>query len=163
VPPALQLTGRLADRDAWTAERCSLAAALDVVRTKSAVLLLREAAYGATRFDDLVRRAQVSEPVAAARLRELCDAGLLEREDYKEPGQRTRRGYALTAMGRDLVPALLALMAWGDRWLAEDGGPLRLTHRDCGEEVAVELRCAHGHHVAPDELDVGVRRRGARP
>lgn len=163
MAPVLQLTGRLADRDAWTAERCSLAAALDVLRTKSAMVLLREAAYGATRFDELVRRAQVSEPVAAARLRELTDAGLLERVDYREPGQRTRKAYALTEMGRDLVPSLLALMAWGDRWLAEGDGPLRLTHRDCGEEVAVELRCAHGHVVEPDAVDVGLRRRGARP
>jgi DNA-binding HxlR family transcriptional regulator len=159
VPAVLQLTGPLADRDAWQADRCTLAATMDVLRTKSAVLLLREAAYGATRFDELVRRAQVSEPVAAARLRELTAAGLLEREDYKEPGQRTRQAYRLTEMGEDLVPALLALMRWGDRWLAEGGGPLRVTHRGCDEEVEVELRCAHGHRVAPSELDVGVRRR----
>ncbi len=52
---------------------------------------MREAFYGTTRFDDFAERVGISEPVAAARLRELVDEGLLEREDYREPGQRTRQ------------------------------------------------------------------------
>ena len=67
----VRLTGELEPRDAWRATRCSIAGALDVVRTKSAMLLLREAFYGSARFDELVRRTQLSEPVVAARLKEL--------------------------------------------------------------------------------------------
>ncbi len=83
--------------------------------------------------------------------------GLLEREDYREPGQRTRQRYRLTEQGADLFPALAALMQWGDRWLDEQGGPLELRHRDCGEPVAVELRCAAGHAVHSDDVDVALR------
>jgi hypothetical protein len=50
-------------------------------------------------------------------------------------------------------------MQWGDRWLDESGGPVELRHRECGERVAVELRCAAGHDVDADELDLAVRRR----
>ena len=64
-----------------------------MVSTRSAFLILREAFYGTTRFDDFAERVGISEPVAAARLRELVDEGLLEREDYREPGQRTRQRY----------------------------------------------------------------------
>ena len=92
---------------------------LDVVSTRSAFLILREAFYGTTRFDDFAKRARISEPVAAARLRELVDAGLLEREDYREPGQRTRQRYKLTEKGADLFPVLAALIQWGNRWLDE--------------------------------------------
>jgi DNA-binding HxlR family transcriptional regulator len=149
----LRMTGRLEPRSGWTADRCSLARTLDVVGRRSSFLLLREAFYGATRFDELAERAQISEPAAAARLRELVDYGLLERVPYQEPGQRQRNGYALTEKGADLLPALAALMQWGDRW-AEDAGYLELRHRDCGGEVHVELRCDQGHHVAGDELDL---------
>ena len=153
----VQMTGRLEPRGAWTADRCTLARSLDVLTTRSAFLILREAFYGTTRFDDFAQRVGISEPVTAARLRELVEQGLLAREDYREPGQRTRRRYRLTDKGADLFPALAALMQWGDRWLDERGGPVELRHRDCGEPVAVELRCAAGHAVTPDELDLAVR------
>jgi DNA-binding HxlR family transcriptional regulator len=158
----LHMTGRLEPRSAWSADRCTIAKSLDVITTRSAFLILREAFYGTTRFDDFAERVGISEPVTAARLRELVDHGLLEREDYREPGQRTRRRYRLTEKGADLFPALAALMQWGDRWLDERGGPVELRHRDCGEPVAVELRCAAGHAVSPDELDLAARRRLTR-
>jgi DNA-binding HxlR family transcriptional regulator len=152
------MTGRLEPRGSWTADRCTIAKSLDVLTTRSAFLILREAFYGTTRFDDFAQRAAISEPVTAARLRELVEDGLLEREDYREPGQRTRQRYRLTEKGADLFPALAALMQWGDKWLDDRGGPVELRHRDCGEPVAVELRCAAGHAVAPDELDLAARR-----
>ena len=105
-------------------------------------------------------RVGISQPVAAARLRELVDEGLLEREDYREPGQRTRQRYKLTDKGTDLFPALAALMQWGNRWLDERGGPVELRHSGDGEPVTVELRCAAGHRVGPGELDLARRGRG---
>jgi DNA-binding HxlR family transcriptional regulator len=156
---ALRMTGLLEPRGSWTADRCTIAKSLDVIATRSAFLILREAFYGTTRFDDFAKRVGISEPVTAARLRELVDNGLLEREDYREPGQRTRQRYRLTEKGADLLPALVALMKWGDRWLDDRGGPVELRHRDCGEPVAVELRCAAGHSVTTGELDLAAHRR----
>jgi DNA-binding HxlR family transcriptional regulator len=153
----VRMTGPLEPREAWSADRCTIAASLDVLTTRSAFLILREAFYGTTRFDDFAERVGLSDAATAARLRELVDEGLLEREDYREPGQRTRQRYRLTEKGADLFPALAALMQWGDRWLDEGGGPVELRHRDCGEPVAVELRCAAGHDVTPDELDLAAR------
>src|SRR3954464_16031981 len=156
---ALRLTGRLEPRGAWTAERCTIARALDVITTRSAFLILREAFYGTARFDDFAERVGISDAVTAARLRELVDEGLLEREDYREPGQRTRRRYRLTEKGADLFPALVALMQWGDRWIDDHGGPVELRHRGCRQPAAVEPRCPAGHTVSQDELDLAVRRR----
>ena len=156
---AVRLTGTLDPRDSWSADRCTIARSLDVLGTRSAFLILREAFYGTGRFDDFAERAQISEPVAAARLRELVEQGLLEREDYREPGQRTRQRYRLTEKGADLFPALVALMQWGDRWLDERGGPVELRHRDCEEHVEVKLMCAAGHEVRPGEVDLARRRR----
>src|SRR5947209_18845061 len=159
MTPAVRLTGALDPRGAWTADRCTIAKTLEVLSTRSAFLILREAFYGTSRFDEFAERVGISEPATAARLRELVDEGLLEREDYREPGQRTRQRYRLTEKGADLLPALVALMRWGDRWLDERGGPIELRHRNCGEAVKAELRCAAGHRVGGDELDVASRRR----
>jgi DNA-binding HxlR family transcriptional regulator len=158
MAPALRLTGDLSPREGWTADRCMIAASLDVISTRSAFLILREAFFGTTRFDDFAQRVGISEPVAARRLRELVEQGLLVREDYREPGQRTRQRYRLTEKGADLLPALTALRQWGDRWLDDRGGPVELRHRGCGEAVSVQLRCESGHHVSTDDLDVAPRK-----
>jgi DNA-binding HxlR family transcriptional regulator len=153
---SIEMTGRLDPRESWTAETCSLVRALEVVRNRAAFVILREAFYGATRFEEFVQRARLSEPVCAARLRELTDAGILEREPYQDPGQRTRRAYRLTDKGSDLLPVLVALIQWGDRWQQDAGAPVELHHSGCGGRVGVELRCEHAHTVAGDELELAV-------
>jgi DNA-binding HxlR family transcriptional regulator len=137
------MVGALDPRGGWEARGCTIAQAVEVVGTRSAFLLLREAFYGTTRFDDFAQRVGISEPVAAARLKELVEAGLLERRPYREPGQRTRLEYRLTDMGADLFPVLVALNEWGDRWLTPAG--VELQHHGCGARVRAELRCDAGH------------------
>jgi DNA-binding HxlR family transcriptional regulator len=160
----VQLAGPLSPREDWRATACSLAKALEVVSSKSAMLILREAFYGTTRFDEFAARVGISEPVTAARLKELVAAGLLEREPYQQPGQRTRLAYQLTDKGAELLPVLVSLMQWGDRWLQPAGAPVELHHRGCGAVVQAELRCAEGHQTGTDELalTVGPGRRAAR-
>ena len=162
----LHLTGPLDPRSGWRAspDKCPIARALDVMSTRSAFLIMREAFYGTSRFDDFVERAEVSEPVAAARLRELVAEGLLVREPYREPGQRTRDRYRLTAKGADLLPVLAGLIQWSRRWLDDDDAvaALALRHRDCGQRVGVELRCAADHEVGTGELDLTLDGAGAR-
>ncbi|MET7297209.1 helix-turn-helix domain-containing protein [Streptomyces griseoloalbus] len=155
----MTLAGHLANRTEWTASDCSIDGTMKIVGTRSAMLLMREAHYGTTRFDDFVRRVGITEAVAATRLRELVAAGLLKRRPYQEPGRRTRHEYVLTEAGLDLQPVLLALMQWGDRHLPRPGGPpLTLHHTDCDERVAAQLRCSAGHDVEPHRITVRTTR-----
>jgi DNA-binding HxlR family transcriptional regulator len=148
------LQGALADRDAWSAiGECPIEKAMSVVGTKSAMLIMREAYYGTTRFDDFTRRVGITKAAASARLSELVDLGLLSRRPYREPGQRTRDEYVLTEAGTDFMPVVWALFEWGRRHLPNDGR-IRLTHLDCGAEASVEIRCTEGHSVPPSELGV---------
>jgi DNA-binding HxlR family transcriptional regulator len=160
----IQMTGVLDPREDWTADHCPMAEALDVVRTRSAFLVLREAFYGATRFEEFAERTALSEPVTAARLHELTAEGILEREPYREPRQRTRQAYRLTEKGAELLPVLVALMQWGDRWQRSD--PTRpgveIRHRGCGAAVTAQLRCAEDHPVSADELELAARSRRRR-
>lgn len=154
---SITLTGALADRDSWTAEDCSLAAALDVLGRRATLLLLREAFYGAHRFDEFVRHAGFTEAVTAERLRALVDEGVLERRPYQEPGQRSRDEYHLTDKGRDLLPVMVALMRWGDTWVRPDGGPVAFTHTACGAPIDVHVQCAEGHAVSIEDIAADLR------
>jgi DNA-binding HxlR family transcriptional regulator len=153
----MTLKGALSERDSWSATDCSMAAALGVVGRRASMLLLREAFYGAHRFDEFVRRAQLSEKITAARLKELVDEGLLERRPYHVVGQRSREDYHLTEKGADLLPALIALLQWGDRWVRPDGGRIALTHAGCGSTVLVEVRCTDGHPASAETIEAAHR------
>ncbi len=148
----VRLAGPLHARENWDNSGCPIAGAIDVVGARSAFLLLREAFYGTSRFDDFAERVGISQPVAAARLRELVEDGLLAREPYQEPGQRTRMQYRLTEKGAEFFPVLAALMQWGGRWVRP--APLEFRHRGCGETVHAELRCAQGHLTEAGDLDL---------
>lgn len=157
VVTSMTLTGTLGERDSWSATDCSMAAALEVVGRRASMLLLREAFYGAHRFDEFARRTQLSDKITAARLRELVEEGLLERRPYHVAGQRSREDYHLTEKGMDLLPALIGLMQWGDRWVRPDGGRIALTHTGCGSPVSAQVRCAEGHSASAQTIDVARR------
>ncbi len=153
------LQGVLADRNTWTAVgQCSIEKTMSALGTKSAMLIMREAYYGTTRFDDFAHRVGVTKAAAAARLAELVDLGLLTRQPYREPGQRTRDEYVLTEAGIDFMPVVWAMFEWGQRHLP-GRNRLRLTHVGCGADATVEVRCAEGHPVPPDELGVELLKR----
>jgi DNA-binding HxlR family transcriptional regulator len=153
------LQGVLADRDAWSAVgECSIEKTMSVLGTKSAMLIMREAYYGTTRFDDFARRVGITKAAASARLSELVDLGMLTRRPYREVGQRTRDEYVLTEAGVDFMPVVWAMFQWGQRHLP-GRNRLRLTHVDCGADAVVEMRCTEGHPVPPDELGVELVRR----
>lgn len=149
---ATMLQGALADRDSWSAVgECAIEKTMSVVGTKSAMLLMREAYYGTTRFDDFARRVGITKAATSARLAELVELGLLQRRPYREPGQRGRDEYVLTAAGIEFMPVVWAMFQWGQRHLP-GRHRLRLTHLGCGADAEVEMRCNKGHLVPADEL-----------
>jgi DNA-binding HxlR family transcriptional regulator len=136
----------------WDRVGCSVAGTLGVVGEKWTLLVLREAFLGVRRFADLQRNLGAPRAVLTDRLATLVQQGVLVRVPYRAEGERQRHEYRLTQKGIDLYPTLVALMEWGDRYLADDdpaevGAPLQLTHRDCGARVRLELVCAEGHTV----------------
>lgn len=130
---------------------CPVERALEVLSTRSAMLVLREAFYGATRFEEFTARADLTDATTSARLRDLVAAGILDRRPYQEAGQRRRHEYVLTAVGQDLMPALLALLQWANRHDPPPYPP-ELLHDGCGQPVTIEARCTDGHRVEADDI-----------
>jgi DNA-binding HxlR family transcriptional regulator len=142
----------------YSNESCSVAAALSIVGDPWTLLILRDAFQGVRRFDDWQGRLGVARNVLAARLKTLVDQGVMETRLYCE--HPPRKDYVLTKKGRDLLPVILTLKAWGDRYVYAPGSsPLELTH-DCGAELTPELVCqACGKSV--DGRDLTPHRREA--
>jgi DNA-binding HxlR family transcriptional regulator len=121
---------------------CSIARTLDAVGEWWSPLILRDVAYGVRRFREIQDDLGISANVLADRLRALVAEGLLETRVYQE--RPRRHEYRLTEKGAELIPVLLALKQWGDRWKWPDGrGPVRVVHQDCGHEVHVGISCSH--------------------
>jgi DNA-binding HxlR family transcriptional regulator len=139
------MLGRMVSASAQPRE-CSIARALEIVGGRGALLAVREVFLGNGRFDEMVRRTGVPRDTLSARLRVLVEAGVLERVRYCDHPARFE--YHLTRAGLDLFPVILALMSWGDTYLAgETGPPLVLQHR-CGNPLGADVVCAEcGEHV----------------
>lgn len=98
---------------------CPVAMAAEILCTRWTVVLLRELLAGSTRFNELRRGLpRISPALLSQRLKELEEAGVVERHaSDKEAGIAE---YHLTAMGRDLMPVVMGIGEWGQRWISTD-------------------------------------------
>ena len=125
---------------------CSIGRAIEILGERWTFLILRESFYGVRRFSDMQRNLGIARNILSTRLQTLVANGILERRLYQE--EPPRHEYRLTEAGRDLYPAIVTLMRWGDRHLSTDP-PVVLRHNSCGHEADPLLVCAHCH----EELD----------
>jgi DNA-binding HxlR family transcriptional regulator len=138
----------------------TIARTLQVMGDRWSGLVIREAFFGVRRFDEFQRRLAIATNILAHRLERLNDHGVLERVPYQH--QPLRHEYRLTDKGLDLYPVPLAMLTWGDRWLAGRRPPVPLTHLECGRRFTAVLCCNHcGDPIS--RPDVAFRPAGAVP
>lgn len=130
---------------------CSVQKALDALGPVSSLIVLREAIYGTRRFEQFVERTHLNEATVASRLRQLVELGILRKSRYADPGQRPRDEYLLTPRGTDLVPAIVALMQWGDHY-RPDPAPMQVVDRSSGERLRLAYITEGGRLVAEDNV-----------
>src|ERR1700742_4987425 len=98
---------------------CPIARSLERVGEWWSILILRDAYYGMTRFDQFQKSLGIAPNMLTRRLNGLVEAGVLERRLYSE--RPPRYEYVPTDPGRDFRPVLWALLAWGNRNFAPEG------------------------------------------
>jgi DNA-binding HxlR family transcriptional regulator len=96
---------------------CPIGRASPILGDRWALLILREAFLGVDRFEDFLERLPISRAMLTDRLRLLVAAGVMQRD----PPAAKRALYRLTEAGQGLGPTLMAIKAWGDRWLPRPG------------------------------------------
>jgi DNA-binding HxlR family transcriptional regulator len=105
---------------------CPIAAALQLVGERWALLIVRELALGHNRFEEIVRGTGAPRDRVAARLKALDEAGVIRRIRYQAAPPRF--DYQLTDSGRALLPVLDALLAWGLDHAVRPGDPDRVRY-----------------------------------
>lgn len=93
-------------------------------------LILRDALAGATRFDEFQKNLDIAPNILSGRLRDMEEAGLIERRRYSEHPPRDE--YHLTDSGRDFRPVMQAMLAWGNRHFAPEGESVVIVNRETG-------------------------------
>lgn len=101
------------------AAQCSLPAALEAMGERWSFLILRGAFNGLHHFEEYQAALGIARNILANRLGRLVQHGILQRTPL--PDDRRKIEYKLTEKGMDLLPTMLALRQWGERW--ESGMP----------------------------------------
>src|SRR5919109_3453280 len=92
----------------YDGQDCALARALEVIGERWTMLIVRDAFYGVRRFSEFQAHLDIPKAVLADRLEGLVEQGVLERRP--DPRHAGRKLYVLTPAGRDLWPAVHALL-----------------------------------------------------
>lgn len=113
--------------------QCPVARSLERVGDEWSVLILRDALYGLTRFDEFQKSLGIAPNILTRRLTALVETGMLERTQYSEHPPRYE--YRLTEAGRDFRTVVLALAAWGNRHFAHEGLSMMIVDAKTGERA----------------------------
>ena len=112
---------------------CSVARALEHVGEWWNILILRDAMIGLTRFDEFQTNLGIAPNTLTRRLNGLVESGLLDRRRYSERPPRDE--YILTDRGRDFLPVIAALLAWGNKHCSPKGADTLIVSRKSKKAV----------------------------
>ncbi len=97
--------------------QCSIAAALDTIGERWSFLILRGAFNGLHHFEEFQSTLGIARNILSNRLARMVESGILKRDP--DPSDRRKISYHLTDKGRDLLPVLLSMRQWGEKWVFE--------------------------------------------
>ncbi len=133
-------------------ENCSIARTVAILGERWTMVILRQAFLGARRFEDYQSGLGIARNMLTDRLRSLVEHGILERQP--DPADRRKVAYRLTRKGRELLPVLIALRQWGERWVSGVPSNPVLVDRQSRRPVSpMAVRAADGRPLTLSELE----------
>ncbi len=131
---------------------CAIPAALEAVGERWSFLILRGVFNGLHHFEEFQSTLGIARNILSNRLARLVEHGILEREP--DPADRRKIAYRLTEKGRELLPVLIALRQWGERWVSGMPSNPVLVDRHSRKPVApMTVRSADGQPLSMSELE----------
>ena len=113
---------------------CGLPQALEVMGERWSFMILRASFNGLKHFEEFLSELGIARNILSNRLAKLVEHGILKREPCAD--DRRKIEYRLTEKGLDLLPAMLALRQWGEKWeLGTPSNPVLCDERD-GRPIA---------------------------
>jgi DNA-binding HxlR family transcriptional regulator len=130
---------------------CGLPVALEVMGERWSFMILRAAFNGICHFEEFLGVLGIARNILSNRLSKLVEHGIMRREPC--PDDRRKVEYRLTDKGVDLLPAMLALRQWGERYgLGVPSNPVLVDKRDHRPIGQIEIRTHDGRVLGWHEL-----------
>tara|TARA_R110002074_G_scaffold14504_1_gene49925 strand:- start:889 stop:1407 length:519 start_codon:yes stop_codon:yes gene_type:complete len=132
----------------------SIGHVLDIIGEGWSILIIREAFLGSRRFEEFQGQLGIARNILTARLKKLCENQILERVPVKQGAKRHE--YLLTAKGKEMMPLLVALTQWGDKWVfGENNAPVVFLDRESGEVIpGIQVMSSRGQALRPRDVMV---------
>ena len=132
--------------------QCSIAAALEAVGERWSFLILRASFNGLHHFEEFQSTLGIARNILSNRLGRLVENGILER--MPDPSDRRKVSYQLTDKGLDLLPVLISLRQWGEKWVSGKPSNPVLVDRYTRQPIEpMSVRSAEGRALSLDELE----------
>lgn len=139
------------DRVRERLSECSLPAALEAIGERWSVLILRASFNGLHHFEEYQGELGIARNILANRLARLVEHGILTRVPL--PEDRRKIEYRLTDKGFALLPTMVALRQWGERWeTGEPAFPVLVDERDRLPIRDVAVLAHDGRALAKQDL-----------
>lgn len=118
---------------------CGIFKITEILNDRWTILLLREAFYGVTKFNDFLENTGISKQVLTDHLKHLVQLEIFELSIYKEVGVRERKEYLLTKKGKSLNIVLLAMLESGGNFIEEGKDVVKVFDKSTDEELKLKL------------------------
>ncbi|HOB13419.1 MAG TPA: helix-turn-helix domain-containing protein [Novosphingobium sp.] len=133
-------------------QNCGLPAALEVMGERWSFMILRAAFNGLHHFEEFLISLGIARNILSNRLARLVEHGIMKREPL--PDDRRKIEYRLTEKGLDLLPAMLALRQWGEKYsCGVPSNPVLCDERDGLPIAPISIRAHDGRLLGPKELE----------
>lgn len=133
-------------------QNCGLPAALEVMGERWSFMILRAAFNGLHHFEEFLGALGIARNILSNRLARLVEHGIMKREPL--PDDRRKIEYRLTEKGLDLLPAMLALRQWGEKYgEGVPSNPVLCDARDGQPIAAIGIRAHDGRALGPKDLE----------
>ncbi|MEM8800113.1 MAG: helix-turn-helix domain-containing protein [Pseudomonadota bacterium] len=113
---------------------------VDTIGDAWTFLILREAFFGATRFQDFVKALNIPRARLTERLKHLVELGVFEKQTIDRSAKRYE--YRMGERGLSIYPIALELIAWAEAWRRPQNAP-KLIHTPCGHRLRIKTICRH--------------------
>jgi len=133
---------------------CPIARSLDVIGEWWSLLIVRDAMIGVKRFSEFERRLGMAKNILTARLKRLVEEGILRVVPASDGS--AYREYELTKKGEDLLPVMVTLRQWGDKYMFRAGEEhsVLLDARDHKPLAEIAVRSADGRKLGVEDVEV---------
>ena len=139
------------DLSSLTGGECSLPISLEVIGERWCFMILRAALNGVGHFEDFLCEIGIARNILANRLTRMVEAGIMTRRPCDHDKRKVE--YRLTEKGQDLLPTMIALRQWGEKWeTGVPSNPILCDSRDRRPIRRISMRAHDDRVLEMDDL-----------